>query len=378
MVRAVVVIAAVIGAVLGFPGCSPVYVMRAGYEEARILWAREPIATVLERDTLSAERRAKLRLVLDAREFAGDELGLTVDGCYASVSDVDDPAVLHVVSAAERFALQPYTWWFPIVGRVPYKGFFDVERARRAARELEREGYDTYVRTAGGFSTLGWFDDPLLSSQLRMEPSDLANLVIHELLHSTSYTAGNAGFAESFASFVGFRGAAEFFARRGDAATAREIEDEWHDAVAFSSFLDVAVARLESAFAAGVSLEERNRLYEEIQQDWAATPRRTLRYARFADRALNNAILLQLRVYHRELGLFDALLDHYAGDLRRTIATVIGATENASDPFSELNELLADSFPGSAASGLEAAQTVDSHAARNHEGPGAESRGRRE
>ncbi len=354
------------------------YVMRAGYEEARILWAREPIEAVLERDTLSPERRDKLRLVLDAREFAGARLGLTVDGCYASVSEVDDPAVLHVVSAAERFALQPYTWWFPIVGRVPYKGYFDVDRARRAAEELERGGYDTYVRTAGGFSTLGWFDDPLLSSQLRMEPTDLANLVIHELLHSTSYTAGNAAFAESFASFVGFRGAAEFFARRGDTVAAREIEDEWRDAVAFSSFLDTAVARLAAAFAAGVSLEERNRLYEAIQQEWAATPRRTLRYARFADRALNNAILLQLRVYHRELGLFDALLDRYAGDLRRTIAKVIDVTENALDPFSALNELLVDSVPAGAASGLEPAQPVDSHAARNQKRSGAESCGRRE
>ena len=374
-VTALARVAAVVGCVLALSACSPVYVVRAGYEEARILWARESIEDLLDADDLSRDESAKLELVLDVRAFARDRLGLHVDGSYATVSRVDDAPILHVLSAAEQLRLQPYTWWFPIVGRVPYKGFFARERALAAAAKLEAEGFDTYVRPAGGFSTLGWFDDPLLSSQLRMESTDLANLVLHELLHTTSYTPGQAAFAESFASFVGYRGAMLFFAERGATEEADLAEAEWRDAVAFSAFLARALERLGAAYERGVTLEERGRLLFEIQSEWAATRQRTDRYSGFAARPLNNAILLQLRVYHRRLGLFDELLDSFGGDLAKTVAAVIGATEGEPDAFAATDALLGRALAVRDASGLELADPLDTETAGENERQGAEGGG---
>ncbi len=104
--------------------CSPAYVLRAGYEEAKILWRRQPIAQLLQRTDLDADTRSKLELTLAVRTFAGDALHLRTGHSYATFARVDGDQVVHVVAAAYRLRLQPYTWWFPIVGRVPYKGFF--------------------------------------------------------------------------------------------------------------------------------------------------------------------------------------------------------------------------------------------------------------
>jgi predicted aminopeptidase len=348
-------------------GCSPFYVARAGYEEARILWGRTPIESLLASDAYDAEERAKLALVLEARDFAATSIGLNAAGSYASLSRNDDAAVVHVVSAAERFRLRPYLWWFPVVGRVPYKGFFDLERAQRAAKRLEDDGYDTYVRPAGGFSTLGWFDDPLLSSQLRFPRADLVNLVLHELLHSTSYTPGQAAFAESFATFVGYRGTIAFFAARGEHGEAAKVADEWHDTVAFSAFLATVTHRLEAAYARGVTLEERARLFHEIQVDWEATPQRTNRYAGFGRRMLNNAILLQLLVYHRGLGAFDDALQLHDGDLAATVSAIIAATAAGGDAFAALDGLRAARAAERSGSGFEGAQPIDAEAAGDDE-----------
>src|SRR5262249_12591676 len=126
--RGVGVRCSVLGALAGLlcllSACSPTYVLRAGYEEAKILWRREPLQRVPQRSDLDAETRGKLELALAVRAFARDALHLRVDHSYATFVRVDADALVHVVTAAYRLRLEPYTWWFPIVGRVPYKGFF--------------------------------------------------------------------------------------------------------------------------------------------------------------------------------------------------------------------------------------------------------------
>ena len=149
-------------------GCSSGYVVRAAYEEARLLWRRQPIEHVLA-GSLDPDTRAKLELTLAVRHFAKDTLGLSVGGSYKSLATVDPSQIVHVVSAAPRDHLVPYPWWFPVVGRVPYRAYFAADAADAFAADLEREGYDTDVRPAVAFSTLGWFDDPLLSTLLIYE-----------------------------------------------------------------------------------------------------------------------------------------------------------------------------------------------------------------
>ena len=196
------------------------YLARAGWEEGRILLSRRPIETLVADPGVPAPTRAKLRLVLEARAFAEDSLGLPAGGAFTTYTDLGRDTLVLVLSGAERDTLAPVTWWFPIVGRVPYKGFFDVADARAAADALADAGRDAYLRPSPAFSTLGWFDDPLLSTTLAADSVDLVNTVIHELTHNRYYAPGGAVFNESFANFVGARGAERFLRARGDATRA--------------------------------------------------------------------------------------------------------------------------------------------------------------
>ena len=140
------------------------YLLRAGWEEARILQRRQRIGDLVASPATDSLTRAKLRVVLEARRFATDSLGLDVEESFTRFTKLDRDTLVLVLSAAYRDRLQFRTWWFPIVGRVPYKGYFDFGAARQDAESLERRGLDTYLRPSPAFSTLGWFNDPLLST----------------------------------------------------------------------------------------------------------------------------------------------------------------------------------------------------------------------
>src|SRR5437867_5548064 len=179
------------------------YLARAGWEESRILLRRRPIAKIVSDTTVPAATRRKLKLVLDARAFASTALGLNVGNSFTTYSPLDHDTLVLVLSAAYRDRLEYFTWWFPIVGSVPYKGYFDFGEARAEERTFFNRGFDTYLRPASAFSTLGWFNDPLVSTTLRSDTLSLANTVIHELTHNTYFASGQAEFNESFANFAG-------------------------------------------------------------------------------------------------------------------------------------------------------------------------------
>jgi predicted aminopeptidase len=122
--------------------------------------------------------------------------------------------IMWVVMACQPFALEPKQWHFPIVGTVPYKGFFDEKRAVDLKRELEHEGLDVIVRNPGGWSTLGWFTDPILSKMLNRSEGDLANLIIHEMSHATIFVKDSIDFNENLATFIGDRGTEKFLIDR--------------------------------------------------------------------------------------------------------------------------------------------------------------------
>ena len=334
-------------------GCSPTYVLRAGYEEAKILWRRQPIERVLAQPDLDGSTRSKLELALAVRAFAADTLHLRAGKSYATYARVDDDQVVHVVSAAYRFKLQPYTWWFPIVGRVPYKGYFAKADADAEGAALEQDGYDTSVRPSVAFSTLGWFADPLLSTVLRYDRTTLATIIIHELLHNTTYLAGHADFDESFADFVGHRGAILFFATRGDESARERAATAWSDAMLFSDFLDGFTARLTQAYTAGVSLDERQQLFEAGQDEFRGLPLQAGRYRDFGTEHLNNAVILQYRMYTEQLRLFDDVFHQQGDDLPRTISVVLDALRGSKDdPFAAVADLLTPRDPSGRAAAL--------------------------
>ncbi len=322
-------------------GCSPAYVLRAGYEEARILWRRQSIEQLLQSGDLDAATRSKLELVLAVRVFARDTLGLRVGGSYASLARVDADQVVHVVTAAYRLRLESYTWWFPIVGRVPYRGYFSKSDAEAEAAELETAGYDTSVRPSVAFSTLGWFADPLLSNLLRYDRATLANVIIHELLHNTTYVGGHAEFDESFANFVGHRGAILFFTSQGDAAAGDEAATAWNQTLRFSAFLTEFATHLRAAYAAGATVADRQQLFTAAQQEFLRLPDRPDSYRDFATEPLNNAVILQYLAYTDRLQLFESLWQQQHNDLAHTIQLVVQAVHRDNrDPFAAVGAMV--------------------------------------
>ena len=167
------------------------YLSRGAWEEAKILSRRQPISEIVADPRTPNDVRSKLKVVLAARQYARDTLKLKTKDSFTTYSRLDHDTLVLVVSAAYRDTLKPYTWWFPIVGTVPYKGYFDFNAAKRDAKNLFDDGFDVYVRPSDAFSTLGFFNDPLLNTTLRGDSLDLANTVIHELTHNTFYNHSN-------------------------------------------------------------------------------------------------------------------------------------------------------------------------------------------
>ena len=329
---------------LALCGCSPGYVLRAAYEEARIQWRAEPIAAVLGRGGVDPDARGKLRMVLEVRDFAARGLGLNVGGSYAAYSHVDQAVLLHVLSAVPRTSLEPYTWWFPFVGRVPYKGYFDGSAARREAESLAARGYDTHVRPASAFSTLGWLDDPLLRRLLELDRVTLAEVVLHELLHNTLFVSGAAAFNESLANFVGKVGAVEFFARRNGPGSpeARRARQAWLHEVEFSCMMMELAGRLRRLYRGEApeaeKLARREQVFARTQRQWARrlAGRPDHGHAWFSRTALDNAVVLQHLLYVTHLARFDELYRRHGGSLPRSIEAISHALREAADPFDAL------------------------------------------
>jgi len=329
-------------------GCSPFYVMRAAYEEGKILWRREPIANFIERPDIAADTKEKLALVLAVREYAKNPLKLNVGKSYSTYSYVDRPELTYILTAAPKTELKPYTWWFLVVGRVPYKGYFSREEAETAAEELRAEGYDTNVRTSAAFSTLGWFNDPLLGHLLKYDKVTLAEVVFHELFHSTLYVKGAGNFNESVANFVGGHAAIDFFRDKfgeGSAEHQRAVRN-WEAELEFSGFIERFAGALTELYTRNIPYEDKLRLREAVfsrfKNEWAdrLASRSTHRFRGFAYQPMNNAVIIHYLLYLRNLEIFESIYQAEGQNLVRTIAVIRDAVEKGGEPFEQVRGLI--------------------------------------
>lgn len=320
------------------------YLARAAWEEGKILRDREPIARLVRDTTVAPAVRAKLSLVLEARAFANDSLRLPAKDAFTQFTQLESDTLVLVLSGALKDRLEAKSWWFPVVGRVPYKGFFVVADAERAERALAADGYDTYLRPASAFSTLGWFNDPLLSTTLAQDSVDLVNTVIHELTHNRYYAKDGAVFNESFANFVGARGAERFFLMRGDTASATRAVDRWADDRLLAAYWARLFTTLDSAFTAhdGSAMRDRrlalrDSIYASARRtlvDSIGPQLRTIPAAYAARVRLDNAALMARRIYLTDLEMFERVYAESGRDLEVAIRRLIAThrSESAATP----------------------------------------------
>jgi len=329
-------------------GCSPLYVLRAAYEEGKILWRREAIEKVLERPDLDPESREKLKLVLAVREYAQEPLKFKVGGSYASYSYVDRPVLSYILMAASKTDLRPYTWWFPLVGKLPYKGFFSEAAVKAEAERLQSQGYDIYIRTAAAFSTLGWFDDPVLAHLLKLDRATLAEVIFHELFHNTFFMKGAVDFNESLANFIGHQAATLFFRDRYPESSPEHglALKRWQEELELSTFISGMARSLMGLYDKDLPLEEklrsRTEIFSQSQEEWSRqiADRPAHQYRRFAKEEINNAVLAHYLLYLRELELFEALYQAEGKDLARFVQRIGESIRDAEDPFEAVRGLL--------------------------------------
>ena len=344
---AIAALGAVIVVALSPTAC---YLSRGAWEEGKILARRQPIAKLVADKRIEPLTRRKLEIVLAARQYAKDSINLNTKESFTTYSKLDRDTLVLVLSAAYRDRLEPYTWWFPIVGRVPYKGFFDFDAARDAAKDFDADGFDVVLRPSAAFSTLGFFNDPLTSTTLVRDSLDLANTVIHEVTHNTFYAPGQAVFNESFANFVGARGAAAFFRSRAQPEAAAKVDAEWADEKLLGDFWTQLARSLDSAYAKHPDSKEariaaRDTVYLEARRSLVTDigPKLTTIGPFYVQRVtLNNAALLARRVYAKDLDLFDQVYAREGRNLRRTIGRIIAlARSDKKDPFGAVTRWLA-------------------------------------
>jgi len=191
-----------------------IYGLKMGKGQLHIVMNARPVQECLNDKDFPDSLKSKLILINEIRRYAIDSLSLKDSPNYTCVYDQHDKPAIWVVTACEPYSLHPKQWKFPIVGTVPYKGFFNKEEALNEQLKLNAEGYDTKLGSTNGWSTLGWFKDPILSNMLYQSPGNLAELIIHELTHSTIFIKNNVQHNENLANFVGETGAKKFLAYR--------------------------------------------------------------------------------------------------------------------------------------------------------------------
>ncbi len=291
-----------------------------------LLSRREHIADLLADPSTDPELARRLRHVLAIREFAAAELSLPESRSYRHYADLERSAAVWNVIATGRYSVEPVTWCYPIAGCVAYRGYFDREDALAEARKLgaqglNGQGLDVIVSPAVAYSTLGWFDDPVLNTMLAWDDAELAGFLFHELAHEAVYVAGDSAFNEAYATVVERSGVERWLQSRSDSAALEAWRSRNRAIADWSALLLSTREQLQSGYAdasdEAALADFKAAVFASLSADLAALADT---YAadwlrRWSERPLNNADLALLATYRRGIAAFDQLLADCEQDL---------------------------------------------------------------
>ncbi len=309
--------------VLLLSGCQIGYYGHIARGHLSLMADRQPVARVLETDTLTGHQRQQLLLSQQLLVFAGQRLDLPVGKVYRDYVSLPEDWVVWNLFAAPEFSFEPHNWCYPLIGCAGYRGYFTVARAEREQRRLQDKGLQVYGAGAIAYSTLGWFRDPLTSAMLQGDDLWLAELLFHELVHRRFYLKGDTRFNESLATAVAREGVRRWLAAEGDPVRVAVLAERDQARQAFLALVAGARKQLEQLYQGGLAAPEmrlaREQIVAGLRRRYAEASAALPALAGYADwfaGPLNNAQLNMVSDYHDQVPLFDATLLACGGDWR--------------------------------------------------------------
>ncbi len=305
------------------------YGIQQGWGQFNIIRKSVPISDILKDDTQPDSLKAKLRFTLKVREYAVSNLGLDESDNYLTYYDQGGKPILWNVSASEPFELKPYLWKFPFLGSMPYKGFFELNRAKKERDKLADQGYDTRVRTVSGWSTLGILQDPILSNMLERSDGELAEVIIHELVHATIFIKDEIDFNENLASFIGEAGAQQFLKDHyGDSSsTLIDYINELEDSERFKKYMLAGTKKLDTLYKLisdkpdSIKSHLKDSLIKEIAENMDTVSFINQKYKDIFEKNLpNNAYFMAFLRYHSKQDSLRNILNSYDNNISLMIS----------------------------------------------------------
>jgi predicted aminopeptidase len=338
--RRVVSILLLLSVVAVLSGCHTIsFYSQAAKGQFQLIATRESVKKLLAASGTQPRLRERLELVQELRRFAEDELKLPVDGHYQDYADLHRSFVVWNVEAAPEFSMKPKTWWYPIVGRLDYRGYFSEKGAHKYGEWLRRQGYEVYYGGASAYSTLGWFRDPVLNTFLFDSKTDVAETIFHELGHQVAFASGDTDFNEAFATTVGQEGARRWARSLNDSKVLEAYQVELQRDLEFVGIVMKARLRLELLYGDTRTdegkikasrdpfvsdpermreekrsiIENLRREYGKLKESWGGDGD----YDGWFDEPINNAKLNSVAAYYDLVPGFKRLLETNCGDLKK-------------------------------------------------------------
>ncbi|QAU36168.1 aminopeptidase [Janthinobacterium sp. 17J80-10] len=304
------------GAAVLMGGCAQLgYYVQAAQGQFSLMAQARAIDDWLADPAVAGKLKGQLAKVKEIRRFASKELHLPDNGTFTSYADLQRPYVLWNVVATPALSLQASQWCFPIAGCVNYRGYYSQEEAQAYAAELRSQNYDVHVSGVPAYSTLGWFDDPVLSTFVQYPEAELARLMFHELAHQVAYAPGDSRFNESFAVAVEELGVERWIKAHGDEKMRAAYRLHAARKQDFLALLLTTREALESNYASRASdarkIARKAEIFQSMQVAYGELKQRWGGYAgydRWFAEPLNNAHLALVATYHDLVPGFRTLL----------------------------------------------------------------------